>query len=372
MTPQTSTVDIPCPRRIGGSLVGLRSWSAQGIVPAAALLAAGGSTADGADPLGVGVLFTAIGVGVAGLAVIVLVVVAVDRAVSLVRRRRDRRREVEAVSLPQMIDLRPAPSAASAAPPSASGLTSGTAPALRGHLAHRATTGGRHASGALAQPTAVAAGPPRQRRAQPRLPHLALPHLALPTLHRTTPPGRLAVPTGARPAAVWARCAAAAALPLVVLLRTAAQPRWLSEGVDGTAEAGLLLAAAVLGAAGLRWLWTATAPPYALRRRRALREADGRRAQEQAYVGAATRLLLSLAAGQAGAQVWRRFEDETRLTVSVAARAAVDPDMEPAALVRQLTARQRRRRARGHDLRNAVAVPALTLLLPAAVLLLVV
>jgi hypothetical protein len=70
-------------------------------------------------------------------------------------------------------------------------------------------------------------------------------------------------------------------------------------------------------------------------------------------------------------EAWRKFEQRTGLVVPGATRAVVDPHMDPAALVRYLSARQRDGLPAPQPLLVVAAVPLLLCLLPAALLVLV-
>ena len=133
----------------------------------------------------------------------------------------------------------------------------------------------------------------------------------------------------------------------------------------------VLTAAGVLTAVGARWLWVSTTPPFSLRRRSARRILAWESVQSS-HTGHATTLLAAMAAGDADdVEAWQEFEHRTGLVVPGGTRAAVDPGMDPAALVRYLSARQRDGLPTPQPLLVAAAVPILVCLLPAALLVLV-
>jgi hypothetical protein len=142
---------------------------------------------------------------------------------------------------------------------------------------------------------------------------------------------------------------------------------WSGLGAVGTV---LLTVAAVLTVLGVRWTWTATTPPYALRRRTAQRIVASEQLQ-RSQTGDAARMLAKVGEGTADQAAWDDFEQRTGLVVPGGTRTAVDPGMDPAALVRYLSARQRDGLPAPQPLLVVAAVPLLLCLLPAALLVLV-
>ena len=164
------------------------------------------------------------------------------------------------------------------------------------------------------------------------------------------------------------RAVAVLVVPAAVLLRTALAPSSWS-GI-GTVEAVLLVVAAVLTVLGVAWTWLATTPPYALRRRTAQRIVASEQLQ-RSQTGDAARMLAKVGEGTADQAAWDDFEQRTGLVVPGGTRTAVDPGMDPAALVRYLSARQRDGLPAPQPLLVVAAVPLLLCLLPAALLVLV-
>ena len=163
-----------------------------------------------------------------------------------------------------------------------------------------------------------------------------------------------------------ARAVALLVVPAAVAGRTAVAGAWWS-GM-GAGGAAVLAAAAVLTALGVRWTWVANTPPYALRRRTARRIVAAEQLQ-QAQTAEAARLLDAVGTtGDDGA--WEEFEARTGLVVPGGTRTVVDPGMDPAALVRYLTARQRDAMATPAPLVVVALVPLVLTLLPAALLVL--
>jgi hypothetical protein len=131
---------------------------------------------------------------------------------------------------------------------------------------------------------------------------------------------------------------------------------------------GMSLLLALLGVA---WLWVATRVPHTLLpgTRRALLAATRR---HRVSTDAASRLLAELRAAAPADEAWARFEDETGLHLPRFARWVIDPAMDPAALVRYLSARQLQGAAAPQSLTRVTVVPVILCLVPAAVLLLLV
>jgi hypothetical protein len=168
-----------------------------------------------------------------------------------------------------------------------------------------------------------------------------------------------------RPAAWVARGLALLVVPVALVLRTGLAPR---SGLGGTAV--LLAVAAVLTALGVRWVWVATSPPYALLRRTARRIAAATELQ-RSQADDAAHLLAAVREGTTDDAAWVDFERRSGLVVPGGTRAALDPGMDPAALVRYLTARQRDGLPTPQSLLVVTVVPVLVCLLPAALLVLV-
>jgi hypothetical protein len=189
------------------------------------------------------------------------------------------------------------------------------------------------------------------------------------------PLARPATGVGARPRGEdWpARTEAVRAIGLlvvpaaVVIKLLLSGPGWSEVGRWGVTA---LSVAAVLTLLGVRWLWMSTTPPFSLRRRTARRIREWKIAQVR-HTNDAERLLTALAAETGGTEAWGQFERSTGLVVPGATRAVVDPNMDAAALVRYLSARQIEGQPTAQPLVVVAAVPLLTCLLPAALLVLV-
>jgi chemotaxis protein histidine kinase CheA len=165
------------------------------------------------------------------------------------------------------------------------------------------------------------------------------------------------------------RVVGAVLVPAAVAVKTLMAGTWWSHlDVVGSAA---LAAAGALTALGVWWLWMSTTPPFSLRRRSARRILAWQSVQ-RSHTDHAARLLAAIGDDEAdGTDAWQEFEHRTGLVVPGATRAVVDPHMDPAALVRYLSARQREGLTTPQPLVVVAAVPLLTCLLPAALLVLV-
>ncbi|MGH3979978.1 MAG: hypothetical protein ACRDRZ_13425, partial [Pseudonocardiaceae bacterium] len=190
---------------------------------------------------------------------------------------------------------------------------------------------------------------------RPRLPEPRAEHVTTGGPHQTVP----------LPA--WlVRLAAAAMLPVALSVKTGLEPGWWGQ-LAIRSFVGLVLVG-ILTVLGIGWLWRSTQPPYALRRRdarRILRAMRRREGQEQA----AATLLAALRNGSATLDTWHEFEIRTGLTVPASTRTVVDPEMQPAGLVRYLVARQQISVPKPLPLLSVALVPFALCLLPALVLL---
>lgn len=155
-------------------------------------------------------------------------------------------------------------------------------------------------------------------------------------------------------------------VPAVAALRTLVQGSWWTGA--GTVNIVLVGAAVLLTVLGSRWIWAATSEPFTLLRRTARRihEEQGRLAEQSR---AATDLLAAVRDGRTDDETWEVFEERTGLVVPGSTRSALDPGMDPLALVRYLAARQQGLLA-PQSLLMVTIVPVLTCLAPAALLLL--
>jgi hypothetical protein len=124
----------------------------------------------------------------------------------------------------------------------------------------------------------------------------------------------------------------------------------------------------VLTVLGIRWIWAATTEPFTLLRRtaRRIQEEQDRLAEQST---AAAELLAAVRERRTDDEPWEVFEQRTGLVVPGSTRAALDPGMDPLALVRYLAARQQGLQA-PQSLMMVTVVPVLTCLAPAALLLL--
>ena len=165
------------------------------------------------------------------------------------------------------------------------------------------------------------------------------------------------------------RLVAAVLVPAAVAVKLLLSGTWWT-GLDLLGWTALA-ASAALTAVGLRWLRQSTTPPFSLRRRSARRIRAWQLVQ-RSHTDHATRLLSAMDDADAdGIDAWREFEQRTGLVVPEATRTVVDPHMDPAALVRYLSARQRDKLPAPQPLLVVAAVPLLVCLLPAALLVLV-
>ncbi len=163
------------------------------------------------------------------------------------------------------------------------------------------------------------------------------------------------------------RIAAAAFVPIALLIKTGLDPRWWA---NLSLVQGLVLALGIgLAVVGFDWVRRATRPPRALRRRHSelvLQAAE----QEAVRIEQARVLLDRLDDPEAAPDAWERFESMTSLSVPRSTRSLIDPQMDPGALVRYLAVRQRVTPAREQGLLIVAAVPYLLCLLPAAAMVL--
>jgi hypothetical protein len=155
-------------------------------------------------------------------------------------------------------------------------------------------------------------------------------------------------------------------VPVVAALRTLLQGSWWTGA--GTVNLVLVAVAALLTLLGTRWIWAATSEPFTVLRRTARRihEEQGRLAEQAT---AAADLLATVREGRTDAEAWELFEERTGLVVPGSTRSALDPGMDPHALVRYLAARQHALQE-PQSLLMVTIVPVLTCLAPAALLLL--
>ena len=176
-------------------------------------------------------------------------------------------------------------------------------------------------------------------------------------------PTHAAVPAAGRAV----RAAAAAVLPFALMIKTGMDSRWWANlaGVEGV----VLAVAISLSVVGSVWLWRATRPPRALRRRHS--ELVVQAANEEAVRIEQARVLLDrLDDPEAAVDAWESFESMTSLSVPRSTRSLIDPQMDPGALVRYLAVRQRVTPAREQSLLMVAAVPSVLCLLPALAMVL--
>jgi hypothetical protein len=156
-------------------------------------------------------------------------------------------------------------------------------------------------------------------------------------------------------------------VPAAVLLHSRSGLSWV---VDASpARLAVVVFALTLALVGLRWLWVATTPPYALRRRtaRAIEQAQVRLDEQAREVAD---MLDAVREDRASDATWAAFEERTGLDVPPSTRSALDPGMDPVALARYLGARSQTSAAPAAASPALVAlVPLLTCLVPAALLL---
>jgi hypothetical protein len=162
------------------------------------------------------------------------------------------------------------------------------------------------------------------------------------------------------------RVLAALLVPAVAVARTLLAGSWWTGA--GAVQLVLLGIAGVLTLLGVRWVWAATSQPYALLRGTVRRIHDEQaRLAEQAV--AAVDLLAALREGGADEPTWAEFETRTGLVVPSSMRSAIDPSMDPTALVRYLAGRKQQLEA-PQSLFLVTLVPVLTCLVPAALIVL--